>query len=150
VYKDQNVFVMRDIMASGYRAGGNTKFFDPNGDLTTIRDNIMARLSFEDGDGSNDAQPESLLAFPLTTAEYNAGAMNTEMSITSRLLPWEVNGREHNSFPGGKEMYEFYNNRIQLRAVHFGEDVRATEHMEYLSQVRDPIWTRQPRCCVSA
>ena len=156
---------MRDIMSSGYRAGGNTKFFGDSGradrierlvaaapDANTkaaaleanqshslpeeISNSMMRRLNFEEGDGSIDEQPESLLAFPMSAAQYQSGAMNTEMSVTSRLLPWEVNSRKHDSFPGGDKMHTIYENAFQLKSVHFGEDLRATENMEYMSQVR--------------
>ena len=164
MYKPQNVYVMRDIMSSGYRAGGNTKFFGDSGraertnrlvaaaapadkDATRlanqnhtepgeISNSMMRRLNFEEGDGSIDEQPESLLAFPMSAAQYQSGAMNTEMSVTSRLLPWEVNTRKHDSFPGGDAMHAIYENAFQLKSVHFGEDLRATENMEYMSQVR--------------
>lgn len=135
VYKPQNVLVMRDIMSNGYRAGGNTKFFDKGGDLGAAGQAMMRRLNFEEGDGSIDEQPASLLAFPMSTDQYNSGAMNTEMSVTSRLLPWEVNDRKHESFPGGHEMHAIYEKLLNLKAVHFGEDLRATENMEYMSQV---------------
>jgi hypothetical protein len=141
VYKPQNVLVMRDIMSSGYRAGGNTKFFitkndGTRGDMNEIKMALMRRLNFEDGDGSLEDQPPSLLAFPMTSVQYQSGAFNTEMSVTSRLLPWEVNTRMHKSFPGGEQMFAIYDRNINLKAVHFGEDLRSTENMEYLSQVR--------------
>jgi len=164
VYKPQNVLVMRDIMSNGYRAGGNTKFFGDaaraeradqayaaNGGnaaakkaasdaqlldvkVGEIGTAMMKRLNFEEGDGSIDEQPESLLAFPMSAGQYNSGAMNTEMSVTSRLLPWEVNDRRHQSFPGGHEMQQAYESALNLKSVHFGEDLRATENMEYMSQ----------------
>lgn len=180
VYKPQNVMVMRDIMSNGYRAGGNTKFFGdaaraeraknayerttgpPAAKKTAsdaqlddvkageIGNAMMRRLNFEEGDGSIDEQPESLLAFPMSSGQYNSGAMNTEMSVTSRLLPWEVNDRKHDSFPGGQLMQEIYEVALNLKAVHFGEDLRATEHMEYMSQVACVAnWTTHlhtPKC----
>jgi hypothetical protein len=140
VYKPQNVLVMRDIMSNGYRAGGNTKFFITKedgtvGTLSEASAAMMRRLNFEEGDGSIDEQPASLLAFPLPEKQYQSGSMNVEMSVTSRLLPWEVNDRKHNSFPGGHQLQRFYENALNLKAVHFGEDLRATENMEYMSQV---------------
>ena len=133
---------MRDIMSSGYRAGGNTKFFIKNpsdgtiGDLSYASQQMMKRLNFEEGDGSIDEQPASMLAFPMSEAQYQGGSMNTEMSVTTRLLPWEVNARTHESFPGGPQMQAIYETALNLRSVHFGEDLRATENMEYMSQAR--------------
>ena len=46
-------------------------------------------------------------------------------SITTRLLPWEVTsatGGDHNSFPGGENMFGLYQAKLNLRQVHFGED----------------------------
>ena len=31
-------------------------------------------------------------------------------------------------------MFKFYEDKIGLRAIHFGEDLRASENMEYMSQ----------------
>ena len=112
---------MRDIMSSGYRAGGNTKFFIKN-----PSDGTIGELSYA----------ASMLAFPMSEAQYQGGSMNTEMSVTSRLLPWEVNDRRHDSFPGGPKMQALYEQALNLRSVHFGEDLRATENMEYMSQAR--------------
>ena len=46
-------------------------------------------------------------------------------SIPTRLLPWEVTsatGGDHNSFPGGENMFKAYSQVLNLRQVHFGED----------------------------
>lgn len=130
ITKPQNVYVMKDIMANGYRAGGNTKFFGDT--IEKIKKELLKRLNFED-DFSSDPVP-SMLAFPMSAEQYETGNMDTAMSITSRFLPWEVTGGKHNSFPGGDAMFEKYNTLINLRAVHFGEDLRASENMEYVSQ----------------
>ena len=61
------------------------------------------------------------------------------ISITDRLLPWEVarNAAPAKTyFPGGKTAYDFYKGKHQLNQIHFGEDVRATENMAFMSQVR--------------
>ena len=131
VYKPQNVFVMRDIMANGYRAGGNTKFFAPDGDLSKAKTAMTDRLNFDD-EATQDDMPASMLAFPASAAWAEKGL--TEMSVTSRLLSWEVNDKKHDSFPGGESMYQAYNRLLMLDQVHFGEDLRASENMEYMSQ----------------
>ena len=123
---------MRDVMANGYRAGNNTKWFAPKGangkyDLAAAKLKIMERLAFEDGDGED--YPPSMLAFPIPKAELEAGRCSTVMSITSRLLPWEVQGQVHTSFPGGEANYKVYAKELNLPAVHFGEDLRASENM---------------------
>ena len=133
VTKHQNVFVMKDIMANGYRAGGNTKFFGTSDD--DVKSAMMKRLNMDDTNG--DEEMCSLLAFPMPFSQYENGNMDIAMSVTSRFLPYEVAGssRQHNSFPGGEEMFKAYNTAFGLRAVHFGEDLRASENMEYMSQV---------------
>lgn len=131
ITKHQNVFVMKDIMANGYRAGGNTKFFGETFD--DIRTKLMERLNMDDTTG--DAVLPSMLAFPMTAGQYDSGNMDIAMSVTSRYLPYEVASASHKSFPGGEEMFQFYDQNIGLRAVHFGEDLRASENMEYMSQV---------------
>jgi hypothetical protein len=130
ITKHQNVLVMKDIMANGYRAGGNVKFFGKTFD--EIRQNLMKRLNMDDTSG--DEVMPSMLAFPMDEAQYENGNMDIAMSITSRYLPYEVAGGAHKSFPGGEAMYQFYDAALGLRAVHFGEDLRASENMEYMSQ----------------
>jgi hypothetical protein len=135
VTKPQNVYVLRDIMANGYRAGCNTTFFAPEGDFGDMNRAIQTRLNFENLD-SDDVQP-SLLAFPMMTGQVES--LQNEITVTSRLLPWDVNGApgaRHKSFPGGPTMYNFYNGVMQLEQIHFGEDLRASENMEYITQVR--------------
>jgi len=131
VAKPQNVRVLRDVMANGYRAGGNAKFFAPDGNLTNAKEAIMKRLAFEDDDG--DVYPASLLAFPMKREQYE-GRCSTVMSLTSRLLPWEVQSGTHDSFPGGEAGYKAYNTLLSLQQIHFGEDLRASENMDYISQ----------------
>jgi hypothetical protein len=138
ITKHQNVFVMKDIMANGYRAGGNTKFFVPTtgtdkGKLQNGAESLMKRLNMDDTTG--DDQLASLLAFPMSAEQYDSGNIDIVMSVTSRLLPYEVADRQHKSFPGGEAMYKFYEQALGLRAIHFGEDLRASENMEYMSQV---------------
>jgi hypothetical protein len=117
VAKPQNVKVLRDVMANGYRAGGNAKFFAPDGDLRKAKEAIMKRLAFEDGE--NEDYPASLLAFPMKRTQYD-NKCQTVMSLTSRLLPWEVQGGTHDSFPGGEEGFKVYEPLLSLRQVHFG------------------------------
>jgi len=105
----------------------------------TIRENMMKRLNMDDTTG--DEVLPSMLAFPMSQKQYDDGNMDTAMSVTSRYLPYEVASMTHKSFPGGELMYKHYDAKIGLRAVHFGEDLRASENMEYMSQVRPPIST---------
>jgi hypothetical protein len=142
VTKHQNVFVMKDIMANGYRAGSNTKFFGKT--LQEIREGLMTRLNMDDTTG--DAILPSMLAFPMSKQQYEDGQMDTAMSVTSRYLPYEVASAAHKSFPGGENWFKFYDEKIGLRAVHFGEDLRASENMEYMSQVS--LLTRIVYTCV--
>jgi hypothetical protein len=130
---------MRDIMCSGYVAGGNTAFFGESeankgtGAYTPadVRAAIETRLAFQD-----DAQGEyeSMLAF---CAEYGDGAKRDQViSITDRLLPWEVTkaGGSKEYFPGGQKNYYAAKAAFRLDTIHYGEDVRASENMEFISQ----------------
>ncbi|MBE34525.1 MAG: hypothetical protein CMI16_03030 [Opitutaceae bacterium] len=135
----QNVFVLRDISCAGYVAGGGTDFFtlSKNGSMeepSNASKKIMERLSFAN---ETSAKYPSMLAFPMSESQYDSGEMDTVMSITSRLLPWEVSmagGGTHESFPGGEEAYKSYKTALNLHQVHYGEDMRAQENMEYISQ----------------
>ena len=144
----QNVYVMRDIACAGYVAGCNTRFFARNDEaapggnalnagnfsLTTARQNIMERLSFADDVG---AMYGSMLAFPCWESQLQSGHLDTVLSVTTRLLPWEVQsagGGDHNSFPGGQGAYTAYSQQLGLSSIHFGEDMKAAENMEFISQ----------------
>jgi len=135
------VLVLRDIMCSGYVAGGNTKFFghaQMKKDGRTapsagdIQQAITDRLSFVD-DASGEY--ESMLAF---IVPYGHGDRRDQVySLSARLLPWEVTRGEsawHDYFPGGKPGYNHYAGSLGLEQVHFGEDIRAAENMEFISQ----------------
>lgn len=127
-------------MCAGYVAGGNTRFFGeseakkPGGAYTpgVIAQAITDRLSFaNDADG----EYESMLAFAVP---YGHGDRRDQVySLSARLLPWEVTrGSEgwHDYFPGGKAHFEYYSKAYGLAQVHFGEDIRAAENMEFISQ----------------
>ena len=120
---------MRDIACAGYVAGGNATFFTKGADGYTARaglENIQSRLSFADDVG---AKYGSMLAFPCSEQQFSANqGLDTVMSVTSRLLPWEVTGvnaRNHSSFPGGEKVYQAYNAALGLDSVHYGEDMKA-------------------------
>ena len=140
ITKPQNVCVMRDVMCSGYVAGGNTRFFGVgnsglNASLNPqlVRDSMEARLSFQD---DANAEYSSMLAF---CAPFGDGAKRDQViSISSRLLPWEVNRPQDERkeyFPGNKYNFDAVKTTIGLDTIHFGEDVRAAENMEFISQV---------------
>jgi len=131
VSKPQNVFVLRDVMANGYRMGCGTKFFG-DGTHQGIKADLQNRLM--NPEEYTDEAP-SLLAFPMETGQYEDGHMDTVMSVTSRLLPWETGTTNvHKSFPGGEALFKLWNTALGLRQVHFGEDIRAAENMDYISQ----------------
>ena len=153
ITKPQNVFVMRDIMCTGYVAGGNCQFFGANRSNKAVNgvgpnkkvfnrekivEDMNKRLAFTD-----DASGEyaSMLAFVAPyDKEVAAGHRDQVISISERLLPWEVTrhtampGREY--FPGEGEGFENYMRAYGLDQLHFGEDVRAAENLEFISQVR--------------
>ena len=90
------------------------------------------RLTFQD---DATGEYESMLAFAVP---YGDGRKRDQViSLSPRLLPWEVTQREadwKSYFPGGRKGWNAYSARIQLEAIHFGEDVRAAENMEFISQ----------------
>ena len=150
ITKPQNVYVMRDIMCTGYVAGGNTRWFgaaettnnalpamtrDVNRQYNErVQQGMNKRLSFED-----DASGEyaSMLAFGTGASDAQSESRDQVISITDRLLPWEVSRNAAPAktyFPGGPEAYKVYSAKWQLNQVHFGEDVRATENMQFMSQ----------------
>lgn len=119
--------VMRDVACAGYVAGGNTLFFAQDsmgGDsysMENARSHMMERLSFSNDVGAKYA---SMLAFPCTAQQMSSGHLDTVMSVTTRLLPWEVTsatGGDHHSFPGGQKVFGEYQGKLNLRSVHFGE-----------------------------
>ena len=133
ITKPQNVFVLRDISCAGYVAGGGTKFFGTS--ATEVKQQLQRRLAMREGvDGSY----KDMLAFPLTEEQFENGSMDTCISVTSRVLPWEVQstgvGGVHNSFPGGEQSFKAYDEAFKLSSIHFGEDMKAAENQEFLTQ----------------
>lgn len=147
ITKPQNVLVMRDVAAAGYVAGGNCLFFaagkDGAGATTylpsTCKENLAKRLAFSDDVG---ARYRSMLSFPMFESQLDDSTtcLDTVMSVTSRLLPWEVQGTvangKHTSFPGGEAVFTAYNSLLGLRSIHFGEDMKAAENQDFISQAR--------------
>lgn len=145
ITKPQNVYVMRDIMCNGYVAGGNTTFFGSDGGKTAtkafhasdVREDIQARLDAHDDVAGEYA---SMLAFfsPLSEMESQRDQV---ISLTDRLLPWEVSahgsrleGSAKNYFPGGQNGFTTYRDAFGLGDIHSGEDTRASENMSFISQ----------------
>jgi len=137
ITKPENVLVLRDIMCAGYVAGGNTQFFgakaaEADGGFTSdgIVNAMTDRLSFaEDASG----EYESMLAFAVPYG--SSDRRDQVMSLSARLLPWEVTSNTpHDYFPGGPKHYVYYSNKYKLNQIHFGEDMRASENMEFISQ----------------
>ena len=125
ITKPQNVLVLRDIMCNGYVAGGNTKFFEST-------DDINKRLSF---DQDADGDYASMMSF--IVPKDDGAKRDQVMSISNRRLPWEVNRAGEGDkmyFPGGQNGYELYNGLYGLDSIHYGEDVRAAENMEFIAQ----------------
>jgi len=129
-------------MASGYVAGGNTMFFgeteglrDPATWASAIVGSMTKRLSFAD-DASGEY--ESMIAF---VAPWGDGAKRDQViSLSERLLPWEVTNSgesfadKKQYFPGGSSGFGWYNQQLNLAQIHFGEDIRAAENMEFIAQ----------------
>jgi len=144
ITKPQNVFCMRDIMCSGYVAGGNTKWFgnlEAAGppmiplDPATVQNDINSRLAFTD---DVNADYGSMLAFACPYSEVTSGARDQVISISERLLPWEVRAEANaqkasGGFPGGQSGFNAYRGAYGLNSIHFGEDIRAAENMEFIA-----------------
>ena len=136
VTKPKNVLVMRDISFVDYVAGANTIFFGQKDrrpfeelvDLNDVADDMDRRLNFHDDD---TGRYSSLLAFP--GHHCDAGSRPDIISISGRMLPWEVSTNNKDAFPGGSGNYEMYREKLRLNELHYGEDVRASENMEFLS-----------------
>ena len=132
---------MRDVACADYVAGCNAQWFAKGEDgkftAQTASENIQKRLSFADDVG---ARYPSMLAFPMWEGQRSSGNLDTVMSVTSRLLPWEVQGTSADgtnaSFPGGKDMYAAYRGLLGLDSVHYGEDMKAVQQQEFISQAR--------------
>ena len=128
---------MRDVACAGYVAGANTRWFakkdDGTYDLETAAASMMSRLSFDD---DVTDKYDSMLAFPCCEGQFTSGQLDTVMSVTSRVLPWEVTGSSspHDSFPGGNDMYRAYKGKLNLEQVHYGEDMKAAENQDFISQ----------------
>ena len=43
----------------------------------------------------------------------------------------------HDSFPGGEDIFNAYSGKLNLRQIHFGEDMKSSENHEYLSQAQN-------------
>jgi len=120
--------ILRDIACAGYVAGCNTQFFTKANNVHTLGQGLKAieeRLAMDD---TVAGKYGSMLAFPCSAQQFEANqGLDTVMSVTSRLLPWEitgVNARNHSSFPGGQAVYEEYRGKLGLDQVHYGEDVK--------------------------
>jgi hypothetical protein len=129
---------MRDIMCSGYVTGGNTKFFGHQVgvsgpfDPEHIKDDMERRLSFQD---DSDSEYGSMLAFCAPLGD--SAKRDQVISISDRLLPWEVSRADLQGlsyFPGGNNNFKAVRTTLGLNTIHFGEDVRASENMEFISQ----------------
>lgn len=148
ITKPQNVMTLRDIMCSGYVAGGNTKWFGNEDKRTTpsaqnqigseaIQEAINNRLAFTD---DVNADYGSMLSFACPYSEVQTGARDQVISISERLLPWEVRTtsgaqKQKEGFPGGQAGFDNYKAPYGLNTIHFGEDIRAAENMEFIANV---------------
>ena len=126
----------RDVdTCSGYVAGCNTLFFgektaNDNGGCSKASGR-RSRTPLVDAPG----EYESMLAFPSTKQAANRDQV---ISITDRLLPWEVTKNatdQYSYFPGGAAVKAVYGPLYGLDSIHFGEDIRAAEAQEFISQV---------------
>ena len=147
ITKPQNVLVMRDIMCNGYVAGGNCKFFGSGGKKVSkanpvtadrVQEEVSQRLAYAD---DLDSDYCSMLAFLSSYDEVEEGSRDQVISISDRLLPWEVTknagtSKSASGFPGGQAAYQVYRDMYNLNQIHFGEDVRAAENMEFIANVR--------------
>jgi hypothetical protein len=143
ITKPENVYVARDVCCAGYSAGANTHFFaegrdDKGNKVYTAAEavrNLVARLGSQ---ARELASLRSVLAFPMSNRQRNSGDVDQVISVTTRLLPWETtpatSDPQHKSFPGGNAFYKHAKKKFGLTAIHYGEDLRAAQHQEFISQ----------------
>jgi len=129
------VLVLRDIMCSGYVAGGNTLFFGTKADGTAgskddVSRGIQERLAMENDDGADTYG--SMLAF-LVKKDAVLNRRDSCFSISQRTLPWDVTNNNANGFPGGETAWAAYNSMWNLSQIHYGEDLRSTEQQDYIT-----------------
>ena len=138
VTKPENVMVMRDIMCSGYVAGGNTTFFGKQEDgswgsatetQTRIQQQLNERLTMANG---ADADYPSMLAF--ADKYENVGNRDQVISISNRVLPWDTSaGSDYSHFPGGKDNWGKTGVGLGLHTIHYGEDLRSTTNQDFIA-----------------
>ena len=135
VTKAQNVLVLRDIQCAGYVAGGNTRFFgegQAQGNPITaaqVKAAIESRLSFSD---DITGEYESMLAFPVAMSFGNK--RDSVITVSNKVLPWEVGSTSFDYFPGGQDAFTAAGSAAGLDSIHFGEDQRAQQANEFMSQ----------------
>jgi len=138
ITKPENVFVARDISCASYVAGGNTEFFAQNTESGICSvENFKLRL--EERLAPDNAQHEraaSIMAFPMSDAQKRGSSVDTCITVTTRLLPWETTPAgdgNHKAFPGGSAYFDAVHQKLQLHHVHYGEDQRASQGQEFMS-----------------
>ena len=77
-----------------------------------------------------------MLAFVSSYKDESRGARDQVMSISQRVLPWDVSpsSLDQKHFPGGDPGYQIYNKLYNLGNIHHGEDQRALQSQSYMSQ----------------
>lgn len=142
VTNPQNVFIMRDIACAGYVAGGNCDFFYKHGPgkgrgatataeiLKDMRQGFTKRLDAD----TNGEKMGSMFAFPLSPQLWEEGKMDTCLSMSNRVLPWDTQGGGFSTFPSGEPLGNMYNDQFGLYSIHHGEDQRGKENHDYTTQ----------------
>lgn len=146
VSKSDNVLVLEDLMASGYIAGGDVRFFGevetPMGQASypsseSIKNEMRYRLNNE---REYTNRYGSMLAF-LTPYDYEIN--NNVFSLVGNSgLPWDIGngtssgGDTEMNFPGGKAVWEVYNQTLSLASVHAGENPLERQNQDFLRSAR--------------
>jgi len=143
------------FFASGRTSGGLTEV-----SAEKCKENMMKRLAFADDVGAPydsmlafpaaagqfiNGALDTVMSITSRCARLRWTRRPVQMGVLwadrrrvprRRLLPWEVQStsrpNSHNSFPGGEGMYVKYANALQLHSIHFGEDMKASENMEFI------------------
>ena len=158
------------FFASGRTSGGLTEV-----SAEKCKENMMKRLAFADDVGAPydsmlafpaaagqfiNGALDTVMSITSRCARLRWTRRPVQMGVLwadrrrvprRRLLPWEVQSarspNSHNSFPGGEAMYVKYANALQLHSIHFGEDMKASENMEFivlLCAARTPLFSTIP------
>ena len=128
---------MKDVACAGYVAGGNTRWFAKNEKHEPVSPRprrTTCRRASRSPTTTPTATPRCSPS-RATRASSRAASSTPSCRVTTRLLPWEVNNAgTARLLPGRRRPVPVYNAALQPRQVHYGEDMKAAENQDFISQ----------------